>query len=426
MRHSSLFESQASLYACPQSRSDRIRVSLGAFMPVKRWVQAAVWVLNLCFLGTVSYIGCSGHNTDGSNTSNPPGNPPIPPTPPTPPPIPPAPPSSYPSPVFRVADYGAHPDTGQDMTQALQTACDMATGTGGTVLIPPGVFMVEAVNQRGIHPGDNSTIHLESGAVLAALPNSSQNYSVVTITTSNVVFEGGEIRGERASHTGSGGEWGMGISVRGGQNVTVRNVLARECWGDGFYIADNASNITIQQVIADHNRRQGMSIIAASNVVVVDSTFSNTEGTLPMAGIDVEPDSGGGSAQNIRVSNCRFTGNAGPGFAFCGSFAPCVDVRLENSLISGNGQGDNESGISVSRATRPVITDCVIEGSTSNGITFYNGSQNGTIANCQIRNNQGRGIEVYQCQGGVIRGCTISGNGGAPVLISESSGWTEE
>ena len=44
------------------------------------------------------------------------------------------------------------------------------------------------------------------------------------------------------------------------------------------------------RVTADNNRRQGLSIVEADGVLVTDSIFSNTHGTRPSAGIDLEPD----------------------------------------------------------------------------------------------------------------------------------------
>jgi hypothetical protein len=54
-------------------------------------------------------------------------------------------------------------------------------------------------------------------------------------------------------------------------------------WGDGFYVSD-ASNVTFCGVT--RNRRQGLSVIEADGLVVLNSVFQNTGGTRPGAGID--------------------------------------------------------------------------------------------------------------------------------------------
>ena len=43
--------------------------------------------------------------------------------------------------------------------------------------------------------------------------------------------------------------------------------------------------------------------------------FSNTNGTWPMAGVDVEPDTPGDTLQDITFRRCRASDNAGGGFA---------------------------------------------------------------------------------------------------------------
>jgi len=98
--------------------------------------------------------------------------------------------------------------------------------------------------------------------------------------------------GDRSTHTGVGGEWGMGMQICGSNNVVVVGLTAKECWGDGFYITNVNTNLTFCNVVADHNRRQGMSITSVNGMVVRNSTFTNSIGTSPEFGIDVEPNPG--------------------------------------------------------------------------------------------------------------------------------------
>jgi polygalacturonase len=67
--------------------------------------------------------------------------------------------------------------------------------------------------------------------------------------------------------------------------------------------------VSLCGVSADHNRRQGLSIAAADGVVVRRSRFSNTRGTAPESGIDLEPDHGN-TVTNLRISECTFVDNA--------------------------------------------------------------------------------------------------------------------
>lgn len=45
----------------------------------------------------------------------------------------------------------------------------------------------------------------------------------------------------------------------------------------------------------------------------LNSVFSNTQGTRPMAGIDLEPDDVQQRISNVRIHNSKFLTNAGPG-----------------------------------------------------------------------------------------------------------------
>jgi len=55
-----------------------------------------------------------------------------------------------------------------------------------------------------------------------------------------------------------------------------------------------------------------MSVYSPKNVIIQNSTFSNTNGTAPSSGIDIEPISTL-SPQNILIKNCKFVGNYGSG-----------------------------------------------------------------------------------------------------------------
>jgi hypothetical protein len=82
-------------------------------------------------------------------------------------------------------------------------------------------------------------------------------------------------------------------------------VTAKDMWGDGFYVSD-ASNVTFCGVTADRNRRQGLSVIKADGLVVLNSVFQNTRGTRPGAGIDFEPDDRDVAITGVRIENSKF------------------------------------------------------------------------------------------------------------------------
>ena len=183
--------------------------------------------------------------------------------------------------VVNVKDKGAKGDGQTDDTAAIQAAIDAIGGTKGTVLVPKGVYMIDAVDNR-LHLKDDMTLKLADGAVLKAIPNDAKKYSLLTISgVSNIWVIGGTLEGERDQHKGKGGEWGYGLRIgKGAKHVTVSNLVSKKMWGDGFYVQD-AEDVRFCGVTADANRRQGLSIIQADGLLVLNSVFKNTHGTRP-------------------------------------------------------------------------------------------------------------------------------------------------
>ena len=118
----------------------------------------------------------------------------------------------------------------------------------------------------------------------------------------------------------------MGMYINGAQNLLVYGLAISEFWGDGIYITGYARNVVIKNVVSAHNRRQGMSIIHCNGILVADCVFKNTDGTDPMAGIDVEPNQHQ-NATNVRITGCEFFNNTGPGLAF-GNAQPAATRNL--------------------------------------------------------------------------------------------------
>jgi polygalacturonase len=238
--------------------------------------------------------------------------------------------------VVNVKDKGARGDGQTDDTASIQAAIDEVAGTGGTVLVPNGTYMIDAVGKKGIHLGDDMTFKLSARATLRAIPNNSQRYSVLRISgVSNVSVVGGTLEGEREQHMDKLGEWGMGIRMdRGAKNITISGVTARKMWGDGFYVR-GAKNVTLCGVTADYNRRQGLSIVDADGVVVTGSLFMNTRGTRPSAGIDLEPNAEQ-TVTNVRIQSSRFFDNAGSGIQISGKRGRVSKIEITKNEFRGN------------------------------------------------------------------------------------------
>ena len=113
-------------------------------------------------------------------------------------------------------------------------------------------------------------------------------------------------------------EWRMTLSLRGVHKAVIEGLMIRDSGGDGIYIdggggREYSRDITIRDVVCDNHYRQGISVISVVGLTVEDSEFSNTWGTPPSAGVDIEPDHPGQKAQQIVFRNCLFRDNYGAG-----------------------------------------------------------------------------------------------------------------
>lgn len=301
----------------------------------------------------------------------------------------------------------------------------MVAGTGGTLLVPDGIYRINAIlnNNQGLQLRSNMTFRMSSGAVLKAIPNSSSAYSILMLPrVTNVNIIGGTLEGDRSTHTGTGGESGMGIFVASSHNVYVEGVTAKECWGDGFYIGGSAgsTNITLCNVVGDHNRRQGLSVVYADGVVVKNSTFKNTQGTLPEAGIDIEPNAGE-TVANMQILGCTFTNNSGGGIQNGLALADRGIAFVKNILIDGNvmvGNGFNAAnghtgggGVEISNTAGHRVTNNVMRDNKNWGLRLRDEADSTIVTGNTITGTQGDGIYLDPTiTNYTITGNTITGN----------------
>jgi parallel beta-helix repeat protein len=336
----------------------------------------------------------------------------------------------------RNAPYSALGDGVTDDTAAIQSAVNAVAGTGGEVLIPAGTYLINPIanSGAGINLGSNMTLSLATGAVLQARSTATSNYKVVLASgVTHVNITGGTIIGNRNNNTITDtAEAGMGITVASSSNVVIEGVTVTDCWADGIYIS-GGTNVTLNQVVSNNSRRNGLSIVNGSILVVRGSTFENATGSLEGGvlanggGIDVEPNIGN-TVSTLLISHCTFTGNVALAIGSGVGIANTGLAFTRTVFIDGNTVTNNLSrGIDIANCSGTSVTRNMVSGNVGYGILFRAGADNGFCTGNTVTGTTGtpgNGITEDTCSGNTITGNTCSGNAGRGVYAVASTGDT--
>lgn len=276
-----------------------------------------------------------------------------------------------------VIDYGADPTGTNDSTLAFQAAVD----ANANVYVPSGTYNINGSRIVAI-PGaaacgvvipSNRNIYVSPGAVLFNT-NITVGSSAIfgSYNTTDVSITGGIFDGNRVNYIGPPlAQQGHGIDYRGVINGRISNVICKNNRGDGIYLGLGLNgiycdNIQIDFVTMDNNYRNGLSIVTANNVFVSDSTFKNTNGITPEAGIDIETNDNNTICTNIKVSNSNFYNNVGSGVDVLRGH----DVVVENCyfdtskychILTGSSGGASAKNIKLVNNTYTNIIRSIIE-----------------------------------------------------------------
>jgi len=291
--------------------------------------------------------------------------------------------------AINAKDYGAKGNGTSDDTLAIQNAIDYISSVGGgTVNVDSGTYLINP--DVSINMKSNIQLSLTGDAILKSLASGRVNSEIINIVNvNNVNVIGGKIIGDRYIHTGTGGEWGMGVNVAGSSNVNITGINITDCWGDGIYIGGvSSSNVVIYSVISNNNRRQGMSITNAKNIAVANSEFKNTNGTLPQAGIDIEPNINE-TVEDIKINNVKFINNQGSGIDILGMSGIVRRVDISNSTINSN----SGIGIMMDRANDITLSNNAVINNLF-GVEIKRDVYNVALSSMNISNNKSRGVSM--------------------------------
>jgi hypothetical protein len=343
--------------------------------------------------------------------------------------------------VVSVKDFGAVGDGVADDTAAIQAALTAATGQ--ILYFPEGTYMVAAgsndtspsgaytIFKGALSVPSNSTIEMDPNAVVKCITTNLPSGSAFFVyQATNVIIRGGTVLGDRTTHTGVGGEQLHGIYVSGSSNVRIESVNVKDWWGDGIIVRQDgagtqSSYVSVDKVICDNNRRNGMTLSAVSFVQVSNSAFINTNGTLPQAGVDCEPDSGF-SVAYAKFVNCQFNSNTKSGFmAAPQGTANANGLELVNCSAVSNGQyGFEIEGDSVNVINAAILTNCHAINNASHGF-FSSNNRDCVYTGCVARGNSGNGFLIRgEANWTRLTATSSSGNFTVGETVSNGSGVT--
>lgn len=282
------------------------------------------------------------------------------------------------------ADCGAVGDgVTNDVASFQQAAQLLQAAGGGTLVIPPGVYIVgDQFHVSGETPyyqardtfavagingltiqGNGATLRLEPGLRYGSfdpatgaptdMPGTDSSYAAALnamfrfTDCSNVTVNDLELDGD-CDQLIIGGNSNIDIRADGLRfaqctDVAVTDMHIHHQALDGIYIirsnfaaTDPATPHTLTRVVSEYNGRQGLSWIGGGGISAYDCKFNHTGRasvrTSPSAGLDIEQHPGSYSRDG-HFENCEFINNFGIGAV--SGLTTAVDVRFVNCVFWG-------------------------------------------------------------------------------------------
>lgn len=217
-----------------------------------------------------------------------------------------------------------------DATEPLQSA--LHSGAALVIVRNMGTPWLITSTLRLAHA--NQTLQLEAGVVVEAKRWAPFWNATAPVVRPTPLFEtppsgsrnltvrgapGAALRMHKADYMNSSlypfhNEWRHGISIANSEDITLAELRIEQTGGDGIVLSHETSRIVIRNVTVEGAYRNGVTVSSASDLLVEGSTFANTGGTAPGAGVDIEPGAPWTYLRNLVFRNSRFVDNEGPGF----------------------------------------------------------------------------------------------------------------
>ncbi len=240
---------------------------------------------------------------------------------------------------FDIRQFGANPAPGSDNAPPIQAALDKAASLGGgTVIIPPGLWLASALNLPS-----NTTLDLQPGAILQSAEAEklfqtgrlAQRFLLTAKQASNVTIRGeGEIRGTGADDYGW--RWGIPMTRKHRSslihfvdcsNIRLLDVTLR--YSESYTVVlENCRSAIIRGIdllnSTRHENTDAIDLFSSSDIRISDCRIVAGDDAIVLK----TPD--GGACERILVSNCVLQSSCSAMKLGTGSAGVFRDIHFAN------------------------------------------------------------------------------------------------
>lgn len=289
------------------------------------------------------------------------------------------------------AMFGAIAGVQSDQSAALQRAWDAAAGMGVPFVVdaqywidmPVKTYADGLARRVGLQVPSNSKCVFQPGSALKMLPNDyGTAYGINAYLADNFEIWNPVVYGERNQHTGTTGESVNCFNIVNCTNAYIHRPIAYDAWGDGiylgieFYSATNkqTDNVTLFEPRSYTARRNGISVTSGRNLQVIRPHAESVSGTLPSAGMDLEPEGQGATppiCDNWRITEPTTRNCAGAGInVYTNGIASgsSVDIRVDEHKDYGSVYGAIVQAGDANVSGSVVFSEPIWKGSKNNGL----------------------------------------------------------
>ncbi|OLO40322.1 hypothetical protein BTR23_07485 [Alkalihalophilus pseudofirmus] len=334
--------------------------------------------------------------------------------------------------AIQTTSFGTTGD-GTEQSAKIQSAIDSLLLTGGTVLIPSGLYLIENtlllpdnVYLRGV--GDKTVLKLTAGESRPIISNADPENGNTNIRIENIMLDG-----NRTQQTHDGNNpypWAGVILYRNVKRSTIRDVKVTSSFRYSINIASTlfpdpnfekaSEDILITGVDCSDFGDDGVTVHQSRRVIVTDSFFhgavSVEDGSPSGNSNGVEADDGCG---DIIIANC-IAYDCMNGYQIKGhpERTAARRVVLSNCLALDNwneGIAIRQLGAQLDQSTDVILSNCFVENSGSHGVWVHD-YKNVHIDNVGVKNSGGHGLFLEQVEKAFISNISIEKSVGTGIF----------